>query len=98
MSEQGVPDIEVKTHSDLYPELKRKIIPVLELCRNIEEAFIVSVKEDSSDDEKPMLGLKYSKNAPSSERLYIREELRNVGVEMFADGRGSLLVLSLIHI
>lgn len=93
LTEGGVPDIEVRSDSELYPKLKRKILPVLELCKNIEEAFMVAMKEDGTEDEKPMVGLRYSDKATSAEKSYIRDELKNVGVEMFADGRGTLLVV-----
>jgi len=93
LNEGGMPDIEVRSDSNLYPKLKRKMLPVLELCKNIEEAFLVAVKEDGSEDEKPMVGLRYSEKASNEEKTYIRDELKNVGAEMFVDGRGTLLVM-----
>jgi hypothetical protein len=93
LGDDGIPDMEVRSDSELYPKLKRKILPVLELCKNLDEAFMVAVKEDGSDTEKPMIGLKYNSKATSAEKNYIKEELRHVGTEDFADGSGSLLVV-----
>ena len=76
--DNGLLSVEVEIGSDLYPELKRKLLPVLELSKNLDEAFIVAVKEDGSENSKPTLGLKYSQ-ITSAERQYLRDEFRLVG-------------------
>lgn len=72
-------ELEVETNSELFLDLKRKLIPVLELSSKLDEAFIVGIKD--GENLKPMLGLKYNK-AAAAERKYIREELQQVSEEV----------------
>lgn len=67
-------DIEVDNSSSLYPELKRKLLPILELAKNLEEAFLISVKEDDSETDSAMLGLKYS-TEDKNQKQFIRDEI-----------------------
>lgn len=77
-NENALLSVEIETGSDLYPGIKRKLLPVLELSKSLDEAFLIAVKEEGSENSKPTLGLKYGKVA-DAERQYIREELRIVG-------------------
>lgn len=74
-SENPFLELEVETNSELFKELKRQLIPVLELSQKLVEAFIVGIKQDGQT--RPMLGLRYN-NVADSERKYIREELQHV--------------------
>lgn len=67
-------DIEVRSDSELYPELKRELLPVLEIYPELQEAFIVAVKEGGSEMEKPLVGVKYAK-IPKAKRLYLNGEI-----------------------
>ena len=67
-------DLEVDNSSNLYPELKRKLLSVLELAKNLEEAFLISVKDDNSESTSAMLGLKYSED-DKTQKEFIRKEV-----------------------
>ena len=78
-SENPLLELEVETNSDLFAELKRQVIPVLELSSKLEAAFMVGIKDDGNT--KPMLGLKYGK-VTDAERKYIRDELLQVSEQL----------------
>jgi hypothetical protein len=73
-SEEPFDDIEVRAASDLYPELKRALIPILQIYPELQEAFIVAVKEGGSEEEKPLVGIRYSKIS-EGKRAYLKSEL-----------------------
>lgn len=71
--EQSI-DLEVDNDSDLYPELKRKLLPILELAKSLDEAFLISVKDDNSESKSAMLGLRYAED-DKTQKQFIRDEL-----------------------
>lgn len=52
-------ELEVETHSSLFPELKKRMSSILEAYDGIEEAFLISVKEAGSSQPSPVLGLRH---------------------------------------
>lgn len=90
--EEGVPDLVdalredfdddliVRSEDDLFPELKIKLRPILELYPELVEAFLVTIKEGESGEEKPTLGVKYER-ITEAKRVYIRSEIENASAQ-----------------
>ena len=78
--ENNLEEIEVRSGGDLYPDLKRELLPVLELCEELEEAFLVALKDSGLSTEQPLLGLRYHK-VPPGRRAYLLSEIESVAQE-----------------
>lgn len=73
-------EISLRSGPELFPELKTNLLPILEIYPELEEAFLVTYQEDSSNKEQPILGIKYHK-IDTTKRAYIKTELENASLE-----------------
>ncbi len=85
-------EVEVRSSSDLFPELKKQLLPVLEIYEELEEAFLISVKQSSGLPEVPMLGIRYAVIAPDK-REYVRSELENIARSHLGEAAGLLNIV-----
>ena len=77
LSEDRDEGIEVRSHGEIFPELQTKLLPILEIYPELREAFMIALKDYSSADERPVLGIRYA-NIPEAKRLYLRAEFEAV--------------------
>lgn len=84
-------EIEVRSDRDVYSDLKEKILPILEIYPELEECFVVAVKEGGSEMEKPMIGLRWA-GANEGKKQYIRSELDEVGREYMKHTGGVIII------
>jgi len=88
LREDPLGELEVRSNREVYPEFKRKILPIIELYPELEEVFVVAMREGLESGEKPLIGLKWAsgRNAPNEgKRAYIRSELQNAAEELLPD-------------
>lgn len=91
--EDSLDEIEVSPDTESFAELKRKLIPVLEIYSELEEAFLVMVKEGMGLEPRPVLGLRFAKNTSQNKREYLREEILRIADEYQGAGEQPLAVL-----
>lgn len=89
--DEPLSELEVRADADMYPEFKKKLLPILELYEELEQAFLVAVKEGGTDSEKPMIGLRWS-GGNKGKREYVRSELENAAAEHRPGGIDSIFV------
>ncbi|MCC6954049.1 MAG: SseB family protein [Deltaproteobacteria bacterium] len=53
-------EVEVETDGSLYPELKAQLRAVLESYPNIQEGFLIQLRDPASGSFSPLLGIKHS--------------------------------------
>ncbi len=70
----------VESGAELFPELQTKLLPILQIYPELEEAFLISLKEGETADAKPALGVKYGK-INEAKRVYLRAEIENASAE-----------------
>lgn len=92
LSEVPYAEIEVRSGEDLYPELKRKLLPILELYPELNEAFLVTVKEGDAEAEKPLLGVKWAK-VKDAKRIYVKHELEECIKDFLSEKGGHITVI-----
>jgi hypothetical protein len=80
LDEDGQEALSISTSSELFPELKQKLLPILQIYPELEEAFLVGLREGEDGPEKPALGVKYN-NITEAKKVYIRSEFENASVE-----------------
>ncbi len=87
-------DITVKSGNEIYSELKSKLLPILEIYPELEEAFIISYSEDDPDDEDsnfPMVGIKY-KNISEEKKKYIRDEIASLAQDCIPEDKDIVVI------
>lgn len=89
--DEPLTEIEVRADAGLYPEFKKKLLPILELYPELEQAFLVAVKEGGSDAEKPMIGLRWA-GGNKGKREYVKSEIENAAAELRPGGIDSIFV------
>jgi len=57
------------------------LIPVLEIYPELEEAYLLSIKEADSNSPKALIGIKYSKELTPEKSNYIRSEIERTALE-----------------
>ncbi len=92
LSEVPYGEIEVRSGEDLYPELKRKLLPTLELYPELTEAFLVTIKEGEAEAEKPLLGVKWAK-VKEAKRIYVKAELEECIKDFLSERGGHITVI-----
>mgnify|MGYP000325942580 CR=1 FL=1 len=78
--EDGGGEIEVRSSGEIFPDLQRGLLPVLELYTELREAFIVAVKEPAAESERPAIGLRFL-GITEGKRRYLVSELENAAKE-----------------
>lgn len=74
-------DYEIELPSDNLLKLQPALIPVLELYPELTEAFLLSIKESSSNTARALVGLKYSSDIQAEQKNYIRSEIERTAQE-----------------
>jgi len=70
------PDLIISPADNAFPEFKNKLLPILQIYPELQEAFLVGIQETNEGDIKPALGVKYA-GITEAKRLYLRSELEN---------------------
>ncbi|MFN8392390.1 MAG: SseB family protein [Bdellovibrionota bacterium] len=76
LNDDAQEEFTISSSSELYPELKEKLLPILTIYPELREAFLVSLREGEEGAEKPALGIKYAE-ITEAKKLYLRSELEN---------------------
>lgn len=92
LNESPIGEIEVNTNSQAFPKLYEKLLPVFQVYSELEEAFIVSVKEGGDEIERPMVGLLWGKTNPAKKK-YIRGEVEDTVQAYLEDSGGSVFII-----
>lgn len=85
------PDLIVTPADDAFPELKNKLLPILQIYPELAEAFLVTLQESAESDLKPALGIKYQ-GITEAKRVYLRSELENASKNYLAGHQQLFLV------
>ena len=92
LREDSQDELTVNSSSDLYPEFKKKILPVLEIYPELQEAFLVEIKESEDDAEgRPALGIKYS-GITEAKKIYLRGEIEETSGDFLPRNKQLMLV------
>lgn len=73
-------EIDLRSGPELFPELKVNLLPILEIYPELEEAFLITYREEENSKDQPVLGVKYNKLDPTK-RAYLKTEFENVSQE-----------------
>ncbi len=73
-------EIDLRSGPELFPELKVNLLPILEIYPELEEAFLITYREDENSPEQPVLGIKYNK-LDQKKRAYLKTEFENASQE-----------------
>lgn len=92
LSEEPLADIEVRSGNELFPKLRQSLIGAVEIHPEIEEAFLVAVKEGGSEHERPMVGIRYSKVA-QAKRDYVKQEIEAIAKDFESEGAAYIFVI-----
>ena len=92
LNESPIGEIEVNVDIHAFAKLKEKLLPIFQIYPELEEAFIVSVKESGDETERPMVGLLW-KNANPAKREYIRTEIETAVQEYLEDDGGNVFII-----
>jgi hypothetical protein len=71
------PELSIKSDSELFPELKAHLRAVLELYEPIDEAFLISVQDESRDHPYPFLGILHH-GLSTAQRQYLIDEFKRI--------------------
>ena len=63
-SSDEVPEVEIDSGPDLYPELKSKLKTVFEVYEGVEEAFLVDVREAGATEFSPLIAVRQKGMTP----------------------------------
>ena len=80
LDEDGTEEFTISSSRDLYPELKSQLLPILQIYPELQEAFLVSLREGEEGAEKPALGIKYGA-ITEAKRIYLRSEIENASTQ-----------------
>lgn len=90
LTETNHAEIDVLSGDDIYPEIKKKLIPIIELFPEINEAFLVKITNDDHKEGSPMLGLVQSDLSQPRSEMFDRE-IAQVS-QMFFNDDSSIIV------
>ena len=79
--DSSLDELELEHSPDGYEELKRKLIPILEIYPQLEEAFLIEIKEAGEGSRRPVLGIKYAGKISASKKEYVKNEILRVAEE-----------------
>ncbi len=74
-------DLAIEAPGEALMPLTKALLPVLEIYEELEEAYLLSIREADSQSPRALIGIRYSKKLPESKLSYIREELQNAAEE-----------------
>ncbi|MCB0322043.1 MAG: SseB family protein [Bdellovibrionales bacterium] len=94
--EQPLGEVEVRPGNDVFPNLRRSLYSVVELHPEIEEAFLVAVKEGGAEAERPMVGIRFSK-VHAQKRDYLRQEMEETAKSHKGEGAEYLFIVDDLH-
>ncbi len=92
LNDEPLADIEVRSANDLFPKLRQSLIGAVDIHPEIEEAFLVAVKEGGSEHERPMVGIRYSK-ATKPKRDYVKNEIEETAKDFESEGAAYVFVI-----
>ena len=92
LNEEPLTEIEVRSGNDVFPEFRASLVSAVEIHPEIEEAFLVAVKEGGSEHERPMVGIRYSKVTPTK-RQYVKQEIEAIAEDHEAEGAVYVFVI-----
>ncbi len=92
LSEEPLADIEVRSGNELFPGLRQSLVGAIEIHPEIEEAFLVAVKEGGSEHERPMVGIRYSK-VVQAKRDYVKQEIEAIAKDFESEGAAYIFVI-----
>lgn len=81
----------VNASNDLFSEFKSNIQALLETYSELEEAFLVSMKEGENGVPKPVLGIKY-RGISEGKRIYLKSEFENASRELLPEDAQLMIV------
>jgi len=74
-------DIEIESPPDELMPLTVALVPVLEIYKELEEAYLLCIREVDSNSPRALVGIKYSSPLPEDKQNYIRKELERTAEE-----------------
>jgi hypothetical protein len=74
-------DVEIEPPPQELMPLTRALLPILELYEQLQEAYLLSIREAESSSPRALVGIRYSSDLPEDKLAYIRLELQNAAEE-----------------
>jgi hypothetical protein len=74
-------DLAIEPPAEELMPLTKVLIPILELYEELEEAYLLSIREADSESPRALVGIKYTTPLPENKLSYIRSELQNAAEE-----------------
>lgn len=74
-------DLEIEAASEELMPLCHAFRPILEIYEELEEAYLLSIREANSDSPRALVGIKYSEPPTEKQMAYIRTELERTAEE-----------------
>ncbi len=79
--EEEQQDLEIELPSDELLKLVPALLPVLQIYPELDEAFLLAIREVESSSARALIGLKYSKPLENEKINYIRSEIERTAQE-----------------
>ena len=79
--EEAQDDFEIELPTDDLLKLQPALLPVLEIYEELEEAYLLSIKETSSKSPRALVGIKYNSELDQERLNYIRSEIERTAKE-----------------
>lgn len=74
-------DLEIEPPPEELLPLTKILLPVLEIYEELEEAYLLAIREADSETPRALVGIKYSSVMSEDKLAYIRSELQNAAEE-----------------
>jgi hypothetical protein len=74
-------DLAIEPPTEELMPLTKVLIPILELYEELEEAYLLSIREADAESPRALVGIKYTTQLSEDKLAYIRSELQNASEE-----------------
>ena len=97
IKEDEIDDFEIHEIGPEFLKLKSALLPVLTIYEELEEAYLLTIKERSSNSPRALVGIKY-KNSITDEKIkYIRSEIERTANEFLISPFTGIFIVDDLH-